>query len=81
MANKKKTQDETPDAMDITEATPEVQETMKIKVVDFKTKREPGTVVTLYGIKFTVMKNGEVVGETLPAIAQAGIKAGLYKKA
>jgi hypothetical protein len=78
MANKKKSQDETPDVM---ENAPEVQKTMKVKIVDFKMEREPGTVVTLYGINFTVGKKGELTGETLTAIAQAGIDAGLYKKA
>lgn len=65
---------------DAPEETPEVQKTMKIKIVDFQRKMEPGATITLYGIPFTAVKNGNLVAETLTTIAQAGIDAGLYKK-
>lgn len=84
MVYKKKIQDAITDTMDVTDENkkvPEAPKKVKIKVLNFKTEREPGTEVTLYGIKFTIQKNGDLIGETLPAIAKAGVDAGLYKKA
>jgi len=80
MANKKET-DYTMDLADGGEEAAEAPKTMKIKITDFRRKLEPGTAITLYGISFTAMKNGNLVANALTAVAQAGIDAGLYKKA
>jgi hypothetical protein len=84
MTNKKKATFTMLDVADDNEETPgttEAKKTMKIKAVDFKGKVKPGTTATLYGINFTAMKNGDLVGEASTAVALAGIDAGLYKRA
>lgn len=53
--------------------------TTKIKLHNYSAIVEPGKTETYYGIDFVAQKNGTLVAEILTKIAEAGLKAGLYK--